>query len=300
MSLIHQLLDAVEASHMQSVIHRDLKPENILLSDDNQSLVLADFGIAHFAAELLAATVETQDSERLANFRYAAPEQRVPSGRVDHRSDIYALGLIINELFTGQVPQGTEYAQIGDRRPSLSQLDVLVRSMIQQDPQNRPESIERIKARMEVLLDERITRQRLSRMRDSVVADIELSDPIIADPVHVVRRDWEDGQLKLYLSQEVNPKWIWAFQNMGGHTSVMGHGPETFTFNRNVASTSVGSGSAKRLTDFFDRWLPRVHQVYVQKVKRDEQQRIEQQQRAARTNIEKEQERLRVLRDLNP
>jgi serine/threonine protein kinase len=57
------------------VSHRDLKPENILVSTA-ADLVVADFGAAHFAEELLHTAVKTGDAERLANFRYAAPEQR--------------------------------------------------------------------------------------------------------------------------------------------------------------------------------------------------------------------------------
>lgn len=75
--------------------HRDLKPENILHDPIENRLVVSDFGIAHFTAELMHTLVETKLAERLANFHYAAPEQRRPGGLVDHRADIYALGLIL-------------------------------------------------------------------------------------------------------------------------------------------------------------------------------------------------------------
>src|SRR4030043_581398 len=83
------ILDGIEAAHLQRITHRDLKPENILCDETKNNLVIADFGIAQFEEEELFTAVETKDSERLANFQYAAPEQRGRGQRVDHRADIY-------------------------------------------------------------------------------------------------------------------------------------------------------------------------------------------------------------------
>ncbi len=93
-----QLLDGVEAAHLQKVIHRDLKPENVLYDEAQNRLVIADFGIARFEEEALYTAVETARNERLANFQYAAPEQRSRGAHVGYRTDIYALGLILNEM----------------------------------------------------------------------------------------------------------------------------------------------------------------------------------------------------------
>ncbi len=68
-------MKALEFAHNKKVWHRDIKPENILV-DENDNVVLADFGIAHFCDELLITAVETKAAERLANFQYSAPEQR--------------------------------------------------------------------------------------------------------------------------------------------------------------------------------------------------------------------------------
>jgi serine/threonine protein kinase len=100
-----QILDGVEAAHLQEVVHRDLKPENVLCDPSTDNLVIADFGIARFTEESLFTAVETRPQERLANFVYAAPEQRVRGGKISSQADIYALGLILNEMFTRQVLQ---------------------------------------------------------------------------------------------------------------------------------------------------------------------------------------------------
>jgi serine/threonine protein kinase len=103
LSLFHQLVSALEAAHEAGVWHRDLKPENILYDAVEKQLVVADFGIAHFAEAVLHTAIQTSDGDKLANFQYAAPEQRAFRA-VDHRADIYALGLILNEMFTGRAP----------------------------------------------------------------------------------------------------------------------------------------------------------------------------------------------------
>ena len=105
--LFNQIMDGVEAAHLQGVIHRDLKPENILYNEGAMTLAIADFGIASFTEDLLITRVETGPAQRLANFEYAAPEQRTRGVQVDAATDIYALGLILNEMFTGVVPHGT-------------------------------------------------------------------------------------------------------------------------------------------------------------------------------------------------
>jgi len=116
--LFGQILDGVEAAHMRGVVHRDLKPENILCDEASNSLAVADFGIASFTDDLLVTLVETGDARRLANFQYAAPEQRTRGGSVGVTADIYSLGLMLNEMFTGLVPHGSEHT--GRRRNSLN------------------------------------------------------------------------------------------------------------------------------------------------------------------------------------
>jgi eukaryotic-like serine/threonine-protein kinase len=114
--------------------HRDLKPENVLLDQDSNQLLVADFGIADFGQDPLFTDPETSPHRRLANFRYSAPEQRTPGVPVDLRADIYALGLMLNEMFTGEVPQGTGYKLIREARPEWRALDHLVERMLRWDP----------------------------------------------------------------------------------------------------------------------------------------------------------------------
>ena len=190
--LFAQMLDGVEAAHMLGVNHRDLKPENMLYDPSREQLVVADFGIAHFEEELIVTAVETRDSERLANLRYSAPEQRSRGRTVDHRADIFALGLILNELFTGEVPQGSGCIEIETIAPSYAYLDPLVERMIQQNPDQRPQSIAEVK---KLLIGHRntfVALQDLDAKRQMVVP---ANTPPQPDPITVVDVDWQSGRL---------------------------------------------------------------------------------------------------------
>lgn len=120
--LFSQLLNGVEAAHLLGAIHRDLKPENVLFKRSGGRLILAvaDFGVASFTPENKATMVETGLSTRLANFVYAAPEQRRPGEPAGIPADIFALGLIFNEMFTGDVlmePGSKKSAMPGPNSP---------------------------------------------------------------------------------------------------------------------------------------------------------------------------------------
>lgn len=142
---IIQLCEAIQLIHHEDggIIHRDLKPENILVDDDN-TLILTDFGIAHFED-----STETRKREWLGNRRYAAPEQ-LATDEITTACDIYALGRIINELFTKQNPSGEAFLTIADKNPLLLSLDGIVQKCRIQNPELRP-SIDEILSELYLL-----------------------------------------------------------------------------------------------------------------------------------------------------
>ena len=143
-SIFLQILNGVEEAHSQQIWHRDLKPENILLNSTSDVAVVSDFGIAHFSEELLHTEIQTRPQDRLANFRYAAPEQR--SGLVaDGRADIYALGVILYEMLTKQLFQGSNLKKIASVHPHLAYLDSVVDKMTTQSPEDRLSTIAEVR-----------------------------------------------------------------------------------------------------------------------------------------------------------
>jgi serine/threonine protein kinase len=170
--LFGQILDGIEAAHLKDVWHRDLKPENILFSSDEKKVVLADFGIAHFEEDQLLTLVRTDPSERLANFTYAAPEQRVPGKTVDGKADVYALGLILNEMFTKQLAIGIGYTTIAASSPNYGYLDQLVEKMLSTNPDNRP-TVQDVKKELIARGQEFLVLQRLDSLRSQVVPETD-------------------------------------------------------------------------------------------------------------------------------
>jgi eukaryotic-like serine/threonine-protein kinase len=98
--MARQLVGALEAAHAENVVHRDLKPRNILVGKSDQ-IYVADFGLAKSLATDLSGMTHT--GAIVGTPRYMSPEQ-VQGQAVDHRADLYAFGLILYEMVTGDVP----------------------------------------------------------------------------------------------------------------------------------------------------------------------------------------------------
>jgi serine/threonine protein kinase len=228
--LFTQILNGVEAAHLQRIVHRDLKPENILYDAVTRTPLIADFGIARFTEDLLITRVETGPTQRLANFQYAAPEQRAAGGSVGETTDIYALGLILNELFTGSVPHGTEFRSIKEAAPEFGFFDEVVAKMLRQTPSARPASIAELKALIQRHYAQEITAQKLSAINGTVIRADEIDEPLAHEPPRLIDYDWDGTTLKLSLDRPVIPKWVVALLNMGNYAAVLGKPPSAFRF----------------------------------------------------------------------
>jgi serine/threonine protein kinase len=106
LSIVRSMCDALEYAHAEGVVHRDIKPENILL-DAAGRVKLVDFGIGKLASALTpGAPYLTVTGDALGTPHYMAPEQVERAKDVDHRADIYSLGVVFYELLTGELPLG--------------------------------------------------------------------------------------------------------------------------------------------------------------------------------------------------
>ena len=104
--IFDQVSSALQYAHDEGVIHRDIKPENILFSRAGH-VSLADFGLARLAVGSGCEVSLTQTRQAMGTLNYMAPEQWDDPKSVDHRADVYAMGILLYELLTGRVPRGS-------------------------------------------------------------------------------------------------------------------------------------------------------------------------------------------------
>jgi serine/threonine protein kinase len=290
-----QILDGVEAAHLQRVIHRDLKPENVL-ADTSNHYAVADFGVSHFEEEDLLTAVETKIADRLANFLYAAPEQRIRGGTVTAGADLFALGLILNEMFTGSVIQGTGFKKIASVSENFSYLDDVVDRLVQNDASARYLSIDDLKMDLIASRNTFVGRQILAQQSGRVVSS---NTPGEIEPVTLMGADWDGGVLRLELNRAPELGWVQRFKQPNeGYTSLMGSEPQRFNFTGTTASIAVDGNNAQTVVNHFKNYL----QMATRSYQRDMNEAAAKRDREERAELEKQKkaaaERARVITGL--
>ena len=135
LAIVPQICEALQYAHDNGVVHRDIKPDNILL-DKSGRVKIADFGLAKLGSEASEFTL-TATHQILGTVRYMAPEQLAQSNTVDHRADIYSLGVVFYEMLTGEIPVGA-FDPPSQREPTVDgRLDEVVMRALASDPARR-------------------------------------------------------------------------------------------------------------------------------------------------------------------
>jgi len=147
-ALVSEVARALEFAHAQGIVHRDIKPENLLL-DRAGRVKVADFGLARFADVSDARLALTSTGRALGTLRYMAPEQLERPETVDHRADLYALGVVFYELLTGEVPMG-RFEPPSKRAGVDPRLDEIVLHLLDRDPERRYATAEELRRELEV------------------------------------------------------------------------------------------------------------------------------------------------------
>ncbi len=144
LAIVPQLCDALQFAHDKGVIHRDIKPENILLAADG-SVKIADFGLSRILGSDAQPTALTGTHQIMGTPRYMAPEQLAGARSVDHRADIYSLGVVFYEMLTGELPVGR--FEVPSRKVRIDvRLDEVVLRTLEAEPQRRYQRASQIKS----------------------------------------------------------------------------------------------------------------------------------------------------------
>lgn len=135
LEIIPKLCQALEYAHGEGLVHRDIKPENILF-DRRGHVKVADFGLAKLVAGTGRDVTLTGTLQSMGTPYYMAPEQWERPQSIDGRADLYALGVVIYEMLTGQLPLG-RFEAPSARSGVNPNIDAVVIRALQQNPDNR-------------------------------------------------------------------------------------------------------------------------------------------------------------------
>lgn len=145
--IVPAICDALQYAHANGVVHRDIKPGNILLDREGR-VKIADFGIAKLVGgESLDPTL-TQLRQRMGTPHYMAPEQVENPQNVDHRADIFSLGVVFYEMLTGELPLGRFPAPSTKVQVDV-RLDEVVLRALEKEPARRYQQAGEVKTEVE-------------------------------------------------------------------------------------------------------------------------------------------------------
>ena len=152
LEIIPQICAALQFAHDEGIVHRDIKPENILL-DKKGRVKIADFGLAKILGQEPKDFRLTGARDVVGTPHYMAPEQIEKPSEVDHRADIYSLGVVFYEMLTGELPLGKFQPPSSCARGVQIdvRLDEVVLHALEKEPARRYQQVSEVKTRVETI-----------------------------------------------------------------------------------------------------------------------------------------------------
>lgn len=284
------LIEGLSYAHKTGTIHRDIKPENIMFKAGSLEPIICDFGIAHFAEDELLTIIETKKGDRMANFQYAAPEQRVKGEVATAQTDIYAAGLILNEMFTGEIPQAVDHKTIASVAPDYAYLDDVFAQLFKQNAEDRLYPEDKILTEMKVRAEQYHRDQEKLKLQ-KVVDEATSPDDFNAT---VTKKEFINGSIVFTLDRELPYEWfqILSGGHLGSYSALMSYGPKKLEKNGRYAISmpvysSESPNSIKTIVENVLDWIPKANAKYSAHVKQVAQQEQREREAARKAEIAK-------------
>lgn len=149
LALIPKICEALQYAHEEGVVHRDIKPGNILISKKGR-VKIADFGLAKIAGRESKDSRLTGAQDVMGTLHYMAPEQLENPLSVDHRADIYSVGVVFYEMLTGELPIG-RFSSPSQKIQVDVRLDEIVLRALEKEPERRYQHASEVKTDVEAV-----------------------------------------------------------------------------------------------------------------------------------------------------
>jgi predicted Ser/Thr protein kinase len=149
LQIVPQVCDALQYAHDEGVVHRDIKPENVLV-DRKGRVKIADFGLAKMLGRENQDGRLTAEGQVMGTPHYMAPEQVEHPLNVDHRADIYSLGVVFYEMLTGELPLG-KFPPPSRKVQVDVRLDDVVLRTLEKEPARRYQHASEVKSAVQTI-----------------------------------------------------------------------------------------------------------------------------------------------------
>jgi predicted Ser/Thr protein kinase len=149
LAIVPQICEALQFAHNEGIVHRDIKPENLLL-DKKGRVKITDFGIAKMVGAEIGQQNLTGAKDVVGTPHYMAPEQIEKPLTVDHRADIYSLGVVFYEMLTGELPLG-KFQPPSQKVQVDVRLDEVVLHALEKEPERRYQQASQVKTDVETI-----------------------------------------------------------------------------------------------------------------------------------------------------
>ena len=149
LAIVPQICEALQFAHNEGIVHRDIKPENLLI-DKKGRVKITDFGIAKILDVATDKVALTGAKDVVGTPHYMAPEQIEKPQTVDHRADIYSLGVVFYEMLTGELPLG-KFSPPSKKVQVDVRLDEVVLHTLEKEPERRYQHVSQVKTDIETI-----------------------------------------------------------------------------------------------------------------------------------------------------
>jgi serine/threonine protein kinase len=215
LAIVPKICEALQYAHGEGILHRDIKPDNILL-DGKGRVKIADFGIAKLLHETAGQSSLTGSGATLGTVHYMAPEQIEHPNEVDHRADIYSLGVVFYEMLTGELPIG-RFPAPSEKNAVDPRLDKVVFKTLAKEPAKRQQTAGELGTEVQTISHSGGTGRAATGIKREPV--VRASRCYISTPEHL--RTWF-GQLMIYTGRgdlRLEPEHlVWSHRGLSAIT----------------------------------------------------------------------------------